>query len=213
MRALRLLLCLGLLGVSPVAAMEGGSRLVPGGVPSTPGATERFEPGLGRSFVPVQNFGGYAVGVVAEPWHGVSPLPSPAGRGPLAVGGYVAHGLGADGLLSGALRSDGNRTSADLTASYHGGWFGSDSTAALSFGARWDRPLTGFSLNPAQPQALTLAPSDAFGGRSSDVTIGLTLTRQMTPSLSFGGIAQASRATEGESGSGVLFGAGMGFRF
>jgi len=211
MVALRPLFSLALLVVAlPAMALESGGRLVPGGAPATQGATEPFEAGLGRTFLPAQTIGGYAVGVVAEPWHGVTALPFSHGHGPLAVGGYVSYGLNTETLLSSSLRSDGSRTSADLTAAYH---WGADSTAAVSLGARWDRPPTGFSLNPAQPQSLTLAPSDAFGSRHSDVNVGVSLTHQMTPSLSFGGVAQASQATDGGDGPGVMFGAGMGLRF
>lgn len=215
MFTLRPLLCLMLLATaSPALAVESGNRLVPGGSSTGGAGPESFEAGLGRTFLPLQSRGGAAIGIVAEPGHGLTALPFSSGHGPLAVGGYVSYGLGGDALLSSSFRSDGTRTHADLTAAYHTGWFGADSTAALSLGARWDRPMTGFSLNPAQPAALALSPLDSFGGSRSDVSVGLTLTHQITPSLSLGGVAQASQPTDGgDTGSGLLFGAGMGLRF
>lgn len=198
---------------SSAVALETGNRLVPGGAPSTLSA-EPFRANLGESRLSVHSSGGYSIGVVAEPSRSAGALPFSGGRGSLAVGGYVAYSLGSEASLSSSLRSDGAQAAADISAAYRGGLIGSDATAAISLGARWRNQLSGgFSPNPAQSLGLTaLNPT---GSRASDLNLSISLRHQVTSALSLGGVAEAYSPTGGDTGAypGVMFGAGMGYRF
>jgi len=199
---------------SSAVALETGNRLVPGGAPSALSG-ESYRASLGESRLPLYSSGGYSVGVVAEPTSRASgALPFSGGRGPLAVGGYVAYSLGNEASLSSSLRSDGGLAAADISAAYRGGLIGSDATAAISLGARWRNQLSGgFSPNPAQ--SLGLSSINPTGSRASDLNLSISLRHQVTPTLSLGGVAEAYSPTGGETGAypGVMFGAGMGYRF
>jgi hypothetical protein len=190
--------------------LESNSRLVPGGAPALRAARAETR-------VPLYTSGGYSVGIVAESARGATAIPVPGGRGALAVGGYVSSTLGADTRLTSSLRSDGARMSADFSAAYSGGLLGPDSTAAFSLGASWGHQPSGFSLNPAQPLSLSVPSIDLSQPRSADINVGVSLTHQVTPALSLGGLAEATRPTGSESGvgtnPGILVGAGMGYRF
>jgi len=169
---------------------------------------------LAETRLPLLSSGGYSLGVVSEPSRSTGALPFSGARGSLAVGGYVAYSLSTETSLSSSLRSDGALSSADISAAYSGGLIGAAATAAISLGARWGNRLSGFSLNPAQSLGLTsLVPP---GSRTSDINLSLSLRHQITPTLSLGGVAEAFNPTgSSDAGSypGVMFGAGMGYRF
>ncbi|CCG42443.1 hypothetical protein [Magnetospirillum molischianum] len=213
MSPVRSLLALTFLAMAlPAAALETGNRLVPGGAPNVR-AAESFLGATGEARLPLQSSGGYSVGIVAEPSRPAGALPVSGARGSLAVGGYVAYSLSTEASLSSSLRSDGALASADISAAYRGGLIGPDATAAVSLGARWRNQLSGFSPNPSQSLGLTsLTPS---GSRESDLNLSISLRHQLTSTLSLGGVAEAYSPTGGEAGAypGVMFGAGMGYRF
>lgn len=210
----RSLFVLAFLATAPSAvALEAGNRLVPGSAPSVFSA-EPFRANLAESRLSLQNLGGYSIGVVTEPSRPAGALPFSGARGSLAVGGYVAYSLGSEANLSSSLRSDGALAAADISAAYRGGWIGADATAAISLGARWWNQLSGgFSPNPTQSLGLTsLTPA---GSRTPDINLSISLRHQFTSALSLGGVAEAYSPTGGDSGAypGVMFGAGMGYRF
>jgi hypothetical protein len=197
----------------PAIALENGNRLVPGGAPAVR-SPDPFRSTLAETRLPLHSSGGYSVGLVAEPPRPAGALPFSGGRGSLAVGGYVAYSLGSETSLSSSLRSDGALAAADISAAYSGGMIGSDATAAVSLGARWRNQLSGgFSPNPAQ--SLGLATMTPPASRTSDLNLSISLRHQVTPTLSLGGVAEAFSPTGSETGAypGVMFGAGMGYRF
>jgi hypothetical protein len=133
-------------------------------------------------------------------------LPYASGRGALAVGGYVAYGMG-DARLSSSLRTDGALARADVSAATA---LGTGNMASLRLGASLARSSE-FSLNPQQPG---LAYADPYRG-SGDFNLSLSLMRQVTPAFAFGGTAEAFRPYGGDSSAapGFMLGAGMGYRF
>jgi len=214
MSPVRIFLALAFFSVAlPATALENGNRLVPGGAPAVR-APDPFRANLAETRLPLHSSGGYSVGLVTEPSRPAGALPFSGGRGSLAVGGYVAYSLGNETSLSSSLRSDGALSSADISAAYSGGLIGPDATASVSLGARWRNQLSGgFSPNPAQSLGLTtLTPP---GSRGSDLNLSVSLRHQLTSTLSLGGVAEAFSPTGGETGAypGVMFGAGMGYRF
>ncbi|CUW37306.1 conserved exported protein of unknown function [Magnetospirillum sp. XM-1] len=190
-------------GVADSAELSPTARLVPGGgaVPSDAPAVS-----LGETRLPLVSAGKLSAGAVSAPSR--SPLPFGQPGSPLAVGGYVAYGNG-PAQLSSSLRSDGTTSGANVSASW-----GNDSRAALSLGVNrtdWSR----ISPNSQHP-ALTLAdPYRSIpNGGGSEVNMSLSLTHQVSPSFSVGGMAGANRTGGSESpGTGLSVGAGLGYRF
>ncbi|CAA7627460.1 conserved exported hypothetical protein [Candidatus Terasakiella magnetica] len=199
-----------LLTAAPGLAVEQSVRLVPGG--AAPSArVETLRTSLGEVRTPVLSVGPFSLGALSE----TAPSPSlhapsfSSAGGALAVGGYVAFGL-SETRISTAFRGSPSRLAADVSAAYAGSLLGSDSIAALRLGAGWAKP-SGFS-----PNAVQMGPSLADPFQSGgDVNLSLSLIRDVTPSVSFSGLAEAVRGTGGEThtSSGFMLGAGMGYRF
>ncbi len=192
----------------PAMAVDMGNRLVAGGAS---GGGDSQHVGMGEAHSPILTHGGFSLGAVADTAPSISALGLPfvSGRGTLAVGGYVAYGMG-DMRLSSSLRSDGAATRADISAAYAGALVGAGNIASLRLGTGWAKPQE-FSLNPLQPGMAYANPY----GNSGDLNLSLSLMRQVTPSLSVGGTAEASRPSgaDGGSSAGFMLGAGMGYRF
>ncbi|ARJ64824.1 hypothetical protein WV31_03595 [Magnetospirillum sp. ME-1] len=194
-------------GAADSAELSPGPRLVPGGGAARAG-TPAFSPGETR--LPLVSAGNLSAGAVSAPSTGLngSPLPFGIPGAPLAVGGYVAYGNGSS-QLSSSLRSDGVTSGANVSASW-----GNDSKAELSLGVNrsdWGR----ISPNSQHP---TLSLADPYRGTPnggvSDVNMSLSLTHQVSPSFSVGGMAGANRVSGTESaGTGLSVGAGLGYRF
>lgn len=194
-------------GAADSAEVSPTSRLVPGG-----GAARLDSPafGPGEIRMPLLSAGRLSAGAMSVPSNtpGGSPLPFGRPGSPLAVGGYVAYGNGS-AQLSSSLRSDGITSGADLSASW-----GNDSRAALSLGVSrtdWNR----ISPNSQHP---TLSLADPYRGTpdggGSDLDMSFSLTHQVSPSFSVGGVAGANRASGAASpGTGLRVGAGLGYRF
>lgn len=147
------------------------------------------------------NKSGFSAGAVSD-----SAAPE---RGRMALGGYTAYAF-QDFRLSSSLKG-GDTASADFSAAYTG--FGPDSVASLRLGYEWGNTQA-FSVNPAQ------AGLSAFGGgydanrTVGDLSMTLSFTHDVTPSLSFGGFAAASRKDDDRNAENSLrFGAGLGYKF
>lgn len=190
-------------GTADSAELAPAARLVPGGGATRTDSTA-FSPGETR--LPLVSAGRLSAGAVSAPSAGPAASPLPFGQpgSPLAVGGYVAYGNGS-AQLSSSLRSDGVTSGASLSASW-----GNDSRAAVSLGVNrtdWSR----ISPNSQHP-SLTLA--DPYRGIGNDLNMSLSLTHQVSPSFSVGGMAGANRANGTEApGTGLMVGAGLGYRF
>ena len=195
---------------APAMAVDLGNRLVAGGASSSSGG-DISPAGMGETRIPVLTRGGFSLGAVTDSPPPIASLglPFAAGRGSLAMGGYVAYGMG-DMRLSSSLRSDGLATRADLSAAYAGSFLGAGNIASLHLGAAWAKPQE-FSLNSAQPGMAYANPYET----SSDLNLSLSLMHQVTPALSIGGTAGANRSNGAEGGTpaGFMLGAGMGYRF
>lgn len=192
-------------GNADSAEISPGARLVPGGV------TARIESpalGLGESRLPLASAGKLSAGALSGPSAGI-PMPSFGLPGSsLAVGGYVAYGSG-NAQVSSSLRSDGISRGANVSASWGGDILGVDSKASLSLGM--NRTELGRISPNSQHPSLSLADPYHDG---SDINMSLSLIHQVSPSLSVGGMAGANRASGNEStGSGLMLGAGLGYRF
>jgi hypothetical protein len=204
---------LPLVAAAPAMAVDVGGRLVAGGASGL--RIETPTPIVTETRNPLLTSGGFSLGTVATPTASSATLALPfsSDHGNLAVGGYVAYGLN-DTTLSSSLSRAGSATRADIAAAYAGSLLGVDGVAALKLGAAWAHPQ-GFSPNPMQPASAFADPYRA----SADVNLSLSLTHQVTPSLSLGGVAEASRPNWLESSGGAgttpgfMLGAGMGYRF
>ena len=205
-RSLLVCLVLVLLLAAPAMAADMGNRLVAGGALGR--ASDAPRSGFGEIHRPLLSHGGVSLGALAETQPPISALglPYASGRGSLAVGGYVAYGMG-EMRLSSSLRTDGSMARADISAA---AGLGAGNVASLRLGASVARPQE-FSLNPQQPG---LAYSGPYGG-SGDINLSLSLMRQVTPAFAFGGTAEAIRPNGSEGGTtpGFMLGAGMGYRF
>ena len=187
------LTCLCLLAALPARAGEERPRLVIGGLNLNDGAlhTELYA-----------TKGGFSAGTVSD--GGLVP-------GRMALGGYAAFAF-PDVTVSSSLKGDGISTMADFSAAYAG--FGPDSVAAFRLGYEMGRAQA-FSVNPAQ--AGLSAFSGAYDPTHSvgDLSLTLSFTHDVTPSLSLGGFAAAGRQ-EGEHTApenSLRFGAGVGYKF
>lgn len=187
------LTCLCLLPALPVWAGEERPRLVVGGMNLNGGAlqTELYS-----------TKGGFSAGAVSD---------SSGNSGRMALGGYAAYAF-PDVTVKSSLRGDGDTTIADFSAAYAG--FGPDSVAAFRLGYELGRAQA-FSVNPAQAGLSAFSgaydPSRSVG----DLSLTLSFTHDITPSLSLGGFAAAGRQ-EGEHTApenSLRFGAGVGYKF
>jgi hypothetical protein len=199
--------CAALLVVAAAAdaAENGGSRLVVGRAPGLTGTDLTPAQGV-ETRLPLASGGGISIGALSESSR------ASTGGGGLAVGGYVAYGLGSGANVSTSLKADGDRMSADIGAGFNGTVLGHDTSADLRVGAHWGgNRLSSFSLNPMLPgQIAPLRQADDGG-----FAVSLSLRHALTPSLSLGGMAEASQPASGEPGpsSGFRLGAGVGLTF
>jgi hypothetical protein len=187
------LICLCLLPTLPAWAGEARPRLVVGGMNLNGGAlqTELYS-----------TKGGFSAGAVSD---------SSGNSGRMALGGYASYAF-PDVTVKSSLRGDGDTTIADFSAAYAG--FGPDSVAAFRLGYELGRAQA-FSVNPAQAGLSAFSgaydPSRSVG----DLSLTLSFTHDVTPSLSLGGFAAAGRQ-EGEHTApenSLRFGAGVGYKF
>lgn len=152
--------------------------------------------------------GGFSAGVVSDT------ATADRGGDRLAVGGYAAYAF-SDLQLSSSLKGDADMSAADFGASYTGGVLGFEGIAAFRLGYEWGGTPQAFSINPAQ------IGLSAFNGAYDptrtlgDLSLTLSFSHDITPGVSLGGFAAASRA--GEEGqpaeSSLRFGAGLGLKF
>lgn len=144
--------------------------------------------------------GGFSLGALT------TAPPADARTEAMALGGYAAYSL--DALrFSSSLKGDAIGSAADFTASYAGGLMGADSVAAVTLGYEWTRH-SAFSVNPMQNSLLT---TESLG----DLSLALSFTHSVSPFLSLGGFAAATRSEEDDRAatSGFRLGAGLGVRF
>jgi hypothetical protein len=150
--------------------------------------------------------GGFSAGAVSDGGAGER------GHERMALGGYAAYAF-QDLKLSSSLKGDSQASAANLSAAYTG--FGANSVAAFRLGYDWGHTQA-FSVNPAQ------AGLSAFSGGYdpsrpvSDLSLTLSFSRDVTPSLSFGGFAAATHgddAVDGSHENALRFGAGLGVKF
>ncbi|MGE4281728.1 MAG: hypothetical protein AB7G62_19255 [Magnetospirillum sp.] len=179
-------------------------RLVPGG------AGVGLPAFGGESKAEMYSTGGFSLGAVSAPIGGASA--NATGEG-MAVGGYASYGTEWMNLSS-SLKSGGGLGSADLTASRSVSSLGVDGVAALSLGYQWTQ-VGGFSLNPAQMGVSPGVWGQSGWGASTDLSLSLSFSHDVTPSFSMGGFAAASRGEDGASqpNSGLHFGAGLELKF
>lgn len=136
---------------------------------------------------------------------------SSADHGRMALGGYAAYAF-RDLNLSSSFKGDTFMSAADFSASYLGGIMGVDGVAAMKLGYQWGKQA--FSVNPAQAGRSAFTggydPSRPVG----DLSLTLSFTHDVTPSLSLGGFAAATRKDdEQQTESSLRFGAGVGYKF
>lgn len=134
-----------------------------------------------------------------------------AERGRMALGGYAAYAF-QDLRLMSSLRGDRDSTVADISAAYAG--FGPDSVAAFRLGYELGRAQA-FSVNPAQAGFNAFTGGYDPGRAVGDLSLTLSFTHDVTPALSFGGFAAASRTEEEHAApeNSLRFGAGVGYKF
>ena len=134
-----------------------------------------------------------------------------AERGRMALGGYAAY-VFHDVTLTSSLRGDRDIAIADFSAAYAG--FGPDSKAAFRLGYELGRTQA-FSVNPAQAGLSAFSSGYEPGRVVGDLSLTLSFTHEITPSLSLGGFAAASRTEEEHAipENSLRFGAGLGYRF
>lgn len=183
-----------LIAAIPAAAEEARTRLVVGGL-NLKGTDMRIEL--------TGDHGGFSAGAVSGDVNAES--------GRMALGGYAAYAFD-DVHLSSSLRGDQDRTVADFSAAYAG--FGPDSVAAFRLGYEMGRAQA-FSINPAQAGLNVFGGDYDPSGSMADLSLTLSFTHDVTPSLSLGGFAAASRQ-DGEHSApekDLRFGAGLGYKF
>lgn len=190
-------------GPADSAELSPAARLVPGG--ATWGEAPLAAPGETR--LPLASSGKLSAGALSAPAPARpgSPVPPGLSGSPLAVGGYVAYG-GANTQLSSSLRSSGQISAADIAASWRGGLLGADSLASFSLGVS----RTDWSQVSPNSQYPAFIQADPFRA-ANDYNMSFSLTHQVSPSFSVGGVAAATR--NGETGAGLTLGAGLGYRF
>lgn len=139
--------------------------------------------------------GGFSLGTL------IGAPPVDAAPEAMAFGGYATYTL--DALrFSSSLKGDAAASAADFTASYP---MGLDGMAAVTLGYEWSRHAS-FSVNPMLGNE-TLRPA-------GDLSLSLSFSHSVTPAVTFGGFAAATRTEEDQAAtSGFRLGAGMGLKF
>lgn len=179
---------------APAWADDARPRLVVGGMSLTP-SEQQVELFAGK--------GGFSAGAASDS--------SASERGRMALGGYTAYAF-QDLKLSSALVGDGSLSAASFAAAYAG--FGADSVAAFRLGYEWGRAQA-FSVNPAQAGLSAYTGGYDPARPLGDLSMTLSFTHDVTPSLSLGGFAAASRKEDEHSApeNSLRFGAGLGVKF
>lgn len=164
---------------------------------------------------PQLTLGGYDIGMVERRAEvlgsgglSLGTVSTPRPDGHLAAGGYLAYALG-DTQLSSSLSGNGLSSSANLSAAYSGSVLGTGGLALLRLGYDWAHPGI-FSPNTSQPSYDLLDPP------YSNLSLSLSWTHDVTPSLSLGGFAAATRSQptpEADTQSDIHVGAGVGVKF
>ncbi|MBC7905627.1 MAG: hypothetical protein H7Y60_02635 [Rhodospirillaceae bacterium] len=150
--------------------------------------------------------GAFSAGAVADS------TPTEHGRERMALGGYAAYAF-RDLKFSSSLKGDSVASSADFSASYLGGVMGVDGIASAKLGYQWGKQQA-FSVNPAQAGLSAFSGSYDPSRPVGDLSLTLSFTHDVTPSLSLGGFAAATRKDDDrEPESGLRFGAGVGYKF
>ncbi|MBX9634431.1 MAG: hypothetical protein K2X44_05555 [Magnetospirillum sp.] len=150
--------------------------------------------------------GSFSAGAVSDS------TPTEHGRERMALGGYAAYAF-RDMNLSSSLKGDSFASAADLSASYLGGIMGVDGVASVKLGYQWGRQQA-FSVNPAQAGRSAFSGGYDVGQPMGDLSLTFSFTHDVTPSLSLGGFAAATRKDdEREVEPGLRFGAGVGYKF
>jgi hypothetical protein len=164
-------------------------------------------PAAGDKRVELYAANGISLGAVSgtatlQPLSFAAPGTNPGKAGDrLALGGYA--GYAADAFrLGSSFRNDGAYSLADLSAAYDTSVFGMMGTTALTVGA-------GFTRN----QEFSLTPHTG-----NDLSVSLSWTREVTPSLSFGTMAGTSRPLSSSDSQpsptrNFTVGAGLGLKF
>ncbi len=183
-----------------LACLVAAAPAFAGEVPSPPPhlALGGFDLGMAERRAELLGGDGLSLGTVS----------APSADGHLAVGGYLAYAL-PDTQLSSSLKGDGLGNSANLSAAYSGGLLGAGGVTALRLGYDWARPSP-FSVNTSQPSYDLLDPPH------STLSLSLSWNHDVTPGLSLGGFAGASRAQpnpDAASQSDIHVGAGLGMKF
>lgn len=127
----------------------------------------------------------------------------------MALGGYASSMVSSVRLFS-ALTQSTNSTAADVSASMDMSRIGLPGTATLGIGYEWQKGSPVFSLNPAQAG---LTGYDAYTASGNDLSLSLSFSHDITPSLSLGGFAIATHGDGDLPQSGLHLGAGFGYRF
>lgn len=190
-RSLLTLACV--LAAHPVWAGEARPRLVVGGM-------NLAQSELRTELYTAKN--GFSAGAASEA--------ATAERGRMALGGYTAYAF-QDFKLSTSLKGAGDLSVSDFSAAYTGF---PDSTAALRLGYEWGNTQA-FSVNPAQAGLSAFAGGYDAHRTVGDLSMTLSFTHDVTPSLSFGGFAAAARSKDDERSfeNSLRFGAGLGYKF
>lgn len=134
-------------------------------------------------------------------------------HGRMALGGYVAYAF-SDLNLSSSFKGDSVMSSADFSASYLGGVMGVDGVAAVKLGYQWGKQQA-FSVNPAQAGMSAFSTGYDPTRPVGDLSLTLSFTHDVTPSLSLGGFAAATRKDDEQQQAepSLRFGAGVGYKF
>ncbi len=140
----------------------------------------------------------------------VTPADQGDGTDKLALGGYIAYMID-DYTLSSAWRGSDFGSLTEFSASYNGPLLGYGGVTALKLGYGSDRPST-LGLDHVQSGLGGFHGIEPYGPR---VSLALSWTHDITPGMSLGGFAAASRDNmpSGDSQSDFRIGAGLGIRF
>lgn len=151
--------------------------------------------------------GAFSAGAVADA------TPTEHGRERMALGGYAAYAF-RDLTLSSSLKGDASASNADFNLSYLGGIMGVTGIASAKLGYQWGAKQQAFSPNPAQSGLAAFSGGYDMTQPISDLSLTLSFTHDVTPSLSLGGFAAASRKDDTrETEPSLRFGAGVGYKF
>lgn len=188
-RTLLTLLCLA--AAAPAWADDVRPRLVAGGM-------SMAEPEVRTELF---TKGAFSAGTVAD-----TAVTEP---GRMALGGYAAYAF-QDFKLSSSLKGTADTSSADFSAAYTGF---ANGVTAFRVGYEWGHSQA-FSINPAQAGMSVYSGALDSMRPYGDLSVSLSFSRDITPSLSLGGFAAASRKDgDLQQENSLHFGAGIGYKF